>query len=242
MNNFQQSLAKYAVYFEELRKKLFLLTKIFVIVFAIGFFATSSVVKFMMNHLDMGDVTIVTTSPFQLIDLAMSVGFFSACIVTVPIFIFNLYSFLKSGLLIKERKIFFLSLPISILLFIMGFLYGCGMLYYAIKLVARVNVSLGVVNYWDISLFISQIVMTSSILGLLFVFPLVMTFLIKLGITTVDFLKSKRRHAMVIILIIVSLLPPTDGLSLIIMSVPLVLLFEVTVLFNRNKNGRNLII
>lgn len=179
MNNFQQTLAKYAVYFEELRKKLFLLTKIFVIVFAVGFFATSSVVKFMMNHLNMGDVTIVTTSPFQLIDLAMSVGFFSACIVTVPIFIFNLYSFLKSGLLVKEKKIFFLSLPISIVLFIMGFLYGCGMLYYAIKLVARVNVSLGVVNYWDISLFVSQIVMTSSILGLLFVFPLVMTFLIK---------------------------------------------------------------
>ena len=115
------------------------------------------------------------------------------------------------------------------------------MLYFAVNLMAQTNVGLGVANYWDISIFISQMVLTSALLGILFIFPLVITFLIRLGVMTVDFLKSKRRHAIVIIFIIVSLLPPTDGLSLVLMSAPLVLIYEFTILFNRkNNHGRSL--
>jgi len=242
VDNFQQSISKYGVYFEELRKRLFTLTKIFVILFAVGFFTTPPVIKFMMKYLNnFSGVTIVTTSPFQLVELAMSIGFFFACIITIPIFIYHLYSFLKPGLMPKERKIFILSLPLGLSLFIIGFLYSCGMLYFAIKMIAQVNIGLGVANYWDISVFISQMVLTSSLLGILFIFPLVVTFLVRLGIMTADYLKSKRRHAIVIIFIIVSLLPPTDGLSLILMAAPLVLIFELTVLFNRkNNSGRSL--
>ena len=243
MNDFQKSITKYAVYLEELRRRLFSLTKIFVVVFAVGFFTTPPVIKFMMHYLNtFKGVTIVTTSPFQLIELAMSIGFFFACIITVPIFIYHLYSFLKPGLLPKERRIFIFSLPLGLGLFLLGFFYSCGMLYFAVNLMAQTNVGLGVANYWDISIFISQMVLTSALLGILFIFPLVITFLIRLGVMTVDFLKSKRRHAIVIIFIIVSLLPPTDGLSLILMSAPLVLIYEFTVLFNRKSNhGRHLV-
>ncbi len=236
MNNLQKSIAKYGVYFEELRKRLFLLTKIFVIVFSVGFFTTSPAIKFVMSHIDLEGVTIVTTSPFQLIDLAMSIGFFLACVITIPIFIYHLYSFLKPGLLPKERRIFILSLPLGLLLFLIGFVYGIGMLYMGVKLIALVNVGLGVANYWDINTFISQIVLTSSLLGLLFIFPIVIRFLIRIGVMSVQFLRSKRRHAIVIIFIIVSLLPPTDGLSLVLMAIPLVLIFELTILFNRKNN------
>jgi len=197
----------------------------------------------MMGYLNtFNGVTIVTTSPFQLVELAMSAGFFFACVITIPIFIYHLYSFLKPGLIPKERKIFLLSLPLSLVLFLLGFFYSSVMLYYAIKLIAEVNISLGVANYWDIAIFINQMMLTSSLLGLLFIFPLVITFLIRIGVTTVHFLKSKRKHAIVVIFIIVSLLPPTDGLSLILMALPLVLIFELTVLFNRKNNrGRHLV-
>jgi len=242
VDNFKENISKYGIYFEELRRRLFSLTKTFVIIFALGFFATSPAIKFIMSHLDISGVTIITTSPFQLVELAMSVGFFTACIVTIPIFIYHLYIFLKPGLLPSERKIFILSLPLGLLLFIIGFIYGAGMLYMGVKLIAKVNIGLGVANYWNISTFISQIVLTSSLLGLLFIFPIVIRFLIRIGMISVGFLKSKRRHAIVVIFIIVSLLPPTDGLSLILMALPLVLIFELTVLFNRkNNSGRSLI-
>ena len=241
MSNFNRVLNKYGIYLEELRRKVLVLTKIFAVVFVFGFIGTSPLLKIVLRHVNIEDVTLVTTSPFQLIELAMSMGFFLACSVVVPVFIYNLYSFIRPALLPKERNMFALSLPIGVILFIIGFLYGAGMLYYGIKLIAQTNINLGVVNYWDINTFISQIVLTSSLLGLLFLFPLVITFLIKLKVISVNFLKSKRRHAVVVIFIVVSLLPPTDGLSLILMAAPLILIFEITVLFNRRKSSRNLI-
>lgn len=243
MSNLQENISRYGNYFEELRRRLLVLVKIFATVFIISFFNIGPIVRLLLKYLTMDGVTIATTSPFQLVDLAMSIGFFLASVVTVPVFIYFLYSFLKPALLKKERKFFLLSLPLGLGLFILGFLYSSVMLYYAIRLIAYVNVNLGVVNYWDISSYVYQIVLTSTLLGLLFIFPLVITFLIKVGIMSVAFLKSKRRHAIVVIFIIVSLLPPTDGLSLILMAVPLVLIYELTVLFNRKNNitGRNLI-
>jgi len=238
VDNFKKNISKYGVYLEELRSRLFNLTKIFVIVFATGFFTAPMAIKFMMSYLKtIKGVTIVTTSPFQLIELSMSIGFFTACIITIPIFIYHLYSFLKPGLLKKEKKLFLLSLPLGLGLFLIGFLYSCGMLYFAIDLMAQVNVGLGVANYWDIGVFISQMVLTSALLGILFIFPLVITFLIKLNVIGVGFLRAKRKHAVVIVFIIVSLLPPTDGLSLILMSAPLVLIYEFTILFNRRKKS-----
>ncbi|NTV44110.1 MAG: preprotein translocase subunit TatC [Candidatus Yonathbacteria bacterium] len=225
----------YAAYIDELRRRIVLITKIFVGFFVLGFFSTTPIIRFMMEHMDFSGVTIVTTSPFQLMDLAMSIGFFIACTLTVPVFIYHLYSFLKPGLLAKERTYFLLALPVGIGLFFFGFLYGVGIMYYGIELIADVNINLGVANYWDIGTFISQIVLTSSLLGLLFIFPIIVTFLIRLGIFSVDMLRLKRRHAIVIIFIFVSLLPPTDGVSLILMSVPLALIFELTIFFNRKK-------
>jgi len=235
VNNFQKSIAKYSVYFEELRSKLVLLVKIFAVVFVLAFFNIAPIIKLLMKYLTMDGVKVITTSPFQLVELAMSVGFFISCIVTIPILIYFFYRFLKPALLPKEIKFFLLSLPLGIILFLIGFIYSCVMLYYAIKLIAVLNISLGVENYWDISTFITQIILTSTLLGLLFIFPLVITFLIKLGIVSVQFLRSKRKHAIVIIFIIVSLLPPTDGLSLVLMAVPLVLIFELTILFNKKS-------
>ncbi len=242
MKNFQKTITTYGVYFEELRQKILLLTKIFVVVFGFGFFATTPAIKLMMKYIDMPGVTIVTTSPFQLLDLAMSIGFFTACVVVVPVFVYHLYTFLKPGLLPKERASFLLSLPIALGLFLTGFLYGCAILYFGIKLIAQVNVGLGIGNFWNISTFISQIVVTSSLLGLLFIFPLIISFLVKLGIMSISMLKSRRKHAVVIIFMIVSLFPPTDGVSLIMMALPLVLIFELTILFNRRSaHGRQLV-
>lgn len=235
MDNFQKSIAKYGTYLEELRIRLLRLVKLFVALFIIGFFSASPVIKFLIGHTHLDGVNIVTTSPFQLINLSMSIGFFFSCVIITPIFIHELYLFLKPGLRPREKRLFLLSLPLGLFLFVLGFCYGCGILYYGIKLIANLNLNLGILNYWDISSFMSEIMVTSALLGVLFIFPIIIKFIIRLGIIDVSFLRSKRKHAIVAIFIIVSLLPPTDGLSLILMALPLILIFELTVFFNRKR-------
>ncbi len=241
MNELQTSFARYSHYFEGFRQKLVSLVRIFAVVFILAFLNAGPVIRVMLEYLNITGVTVVTTSPFQLVEVAMSIGFFLACVVVIPISVYYLYVFFKPALFKKERRIFLLSLPIALVLFAIGFLYSVAMLYYAIRVIAVVNTNLGVANYWDISTFMYQIVLTSTFLGLLFLFPLVITLLVRIGALTIDFLRSKRRHAIAIIFVLVSLLPPTDGLSLILMAVPLVLIFEITVLVNRKKPGRLLV-
>lgn len=245
MNNFQKTLSKYGVYFEDLRRRFFLLFKIFAGVFLLGFFATSPFIKLFIKHLAIKDVLIVATSPFQLVNLAMSAGFFLACVIVTPFFIYHLYAFLRPGLLPRERKSFVSLIPLALVLFFVGFSYGFAMLYFAVQGIAHLNVTLGVVNYWDIGRFVSELVLTSSLLGVIFEFPIVITFLVRIGVMNTQFLRAKRKHAAVGIFILVSLLPPTDGLSLILMATPMVLIYELTIMVNsriERQRSRNLII
>lgn len=228
----------YGPYLEDIRSRIYGTAIFFALVFAGGFFSTNSLLRLLTGMLHITGVEIVTTSPFQLIDVAMDVGFFCAVLFTSPLVLYHTYRFLRPGLLPFERRIFFALLPLMVLLFLMGFSYGFAIMYYALHIIAAVNVGVGVVNLWDISLFMSQIIMTATLLGLLFEVPIIVSFLIRVGIVSVDFLRAKRRHAMVFIFIFVSLLPPTDGLSLLLMSAPLVAIYELTILFNAKKSPR----
>lgn len=187
------------------------------------------------------NVVIVTSSPFQLLDLAMSFGFFFASAVSTPFIVYHLYAFLRPGLHAQEKRTFLSLIPVALVLFFVGFAYGFVTLYMAMKMIAQVNLSLGVVNYWDIGKFAAEIVLTSSLLGVTFEFPIVITFLVRSGFITADFLRAKRRHAAVLIFIFVSLLPPTDGLSLVLMAAPLVLIYEVTIFLNIKQRRRILL-
>ncbi len=209
---------------------------LFAIFFLVGFLSTGMILKKLLAIIHLGQVTITTSSPFQFADLAMDFGFFLAIIVCVPYIIYSFYIFIVPALTKNEKIKLLKSVPFSIGLFIIGFSYGFFILYYTLDLLASINISLGIANFWNISQFLSEIFITSALLGLVFEFPIFLTLLIKLRIITLQTLKNNRRIAYFMIFVLVSLLPPTDGLSLIAMASPLVLLYEVTVLLNNKKN------
>lgn len=237
MDSFSEKIKKFLPYVEVLKRKIYWTAIVFAVVFIFGFLSTGPVIKFFVSAFYIKGVTIATTSPFQLTDLAVDLGIFFAFVVTIPMMIFQIYHFIFPGLTKKEKRVFMSSIPVCLILFLIGFIFGASILFFSFKLLALVNESLGVQNIWTISSYLSEIFITSSLLGLLFQFPLVLTALIKLKVIKYSALKKKRRLAWFLVFIIVSILPPTDGLSLIAMSVPLILLYEVTVLINR-KQGK----
>jgi sec-independent protein translocase protein TatC len=241
MEGIQSYIEQYGEYLEDIRKRVYRTVIVFGAVFVLGFFSTGPLLKTFVTVLHIQNATIVTTSPFQLIDLAMSIGMFCAIVVTLPYVVHQIYGFLRPGLFPKERRIFLSLLPVGLLLFAIGFSYGFAVMYYALAIIASVNVGLGVVNLWDIDQFVSQIMITSALLGVLFEIPLILSFLIRLNLLSVKFLRDKRPHATVTILILVALLPPTDGLSFVIMSVPLLVIYELVIVLNSfGKKPRNI--
>ena len=226
---------KFLPFLEDLRERLYRGVVLFIVFFFGGFFSAGIILKKILNLVHIDQVIITTSSPFQFVDIAMDVGFFLAIMVSVPYIIYSFYAFIAPALTRNEKIQLFKSIPLSMGLFIVGFFYGFFILYYGLGLLASMNISLGIANFWDIGRFLSQMFITSALLGLIFEFPLFLSLLIKLGIITPQILKNNRRVAYFLTVCLTALLPPTDGVSLIAMALPLVLLYEGTILLNNKK-------
>jgi sec-independent protein translocase protein TatC len=236
MEEFNKKIENFLPFLEDLRERLYRGVVLFVIFFIIGFFSTGIILKRVLEVIKIAEVTISTSSPFQFADIAMDMGFFLGIMVSAPYVVYSFYAFIVPALTRKEKIKLLKSIPVSIALFVVGFLYGFFILYYALGLLASLNTSLGIANIWNISQFLSQIFITAALLGFVFEFPLLLTLFIKMGVISNQILKDKRRVAYFIILLLTSFLPPTDGISLLAMSLPLVLLYEVTILLNNKKD------
>lgn len=231
----QNNTTEYVQYLEEIRRRIFTLAILFILSFVGGFLGASKIISLLVKAFKLDNVTIAATSPFQYVELATSIGIFTALILIAPLGIYHFYAFLKPALTKTERRLFFRFLPLAFILFAVGFLYGVVTIYVAFKMLALLNNSIGVSNIWDINKFFSQIVVTSALLGLIFQFPLILTYLVKINLVDVKFLIGKRRHAIVAIFIFVALLPPTDGISLLMTALPLVAIYELTIFVNRTS-------
>ena len=235
MENFKKNIEKFLPFLEDLRDRLYRGVILFVVFFLGGFLSAGIILKNILKLVHIDQVTIAASSPFQFTDVAMDVGFFLAIMVSAPYIIYSFYVFILPALTKAEKIKLLKSIPLSIGLLIVGFLYGFFILYYALGLLASINISLGIANFWNISQFLSQMLITSALLGLVFELPLLLALLIKLGITTPQTLKNNRRVAYFLIICLTALLPPTDWVSLIAMALPLVLLYEGTILLNNKK-------
>ncbi|MEK7552447.1 MAG: twin-arginine translocase subunit TatC [Patescibacteria group bacterium] len=232
MDELRKKLKEYSPYFEDLFKRIYFLTIFFVVFFVIGFFLSAPIIKLSARIFDFNDVVLAATSPFQLVNLAMNAGVFFAMILSIPIFLYHFYAFIGTGLKKGEKKIFFFLLPIGLFLFLLGFAYSFFILYFTMQTLANINMSLGIKNLWDISAFLSQIISTSAMLGFIFEFPIIITLLIKAGFVSINFLRQKRRFVILAMFITTSLLPPTDGISLLVMVLPLIVMYEITIMYN----------
>ena len=124
-------------------------------------------------------------------------------------------------------------MPLAVFLFAVGFFYGVAVMKYVIGLFYEKAQELEIGNLLDVSALLSQIIVTSSLLGAAFEFPIVITALMSLKIVAYRSIASQRTMVYFFCLLFASLLPPTDLLSLALLTVPLILLFESTLLINR---------
>lgn len=232
MDKFLETVNTYAPYLEDARRRLYSSAIIFIVVFLGGFFSSGLILKKILVFFQLENVLVSASSPFQFAEVAVDIGFTLAIFVIFPVLIYHFFSFISPALEKSEKRRFLLLIPVGLGLFVAGFAYGFGIMYYALGILASLNESVGIENIWDVSQFLTQIFLTSALLGLLFQFPLILSVMAKIGLIDSDFLRRKRKLAVCIALVLAALLPPTDGLSLIVMTLPLVVLYEATILLN----------
>jgi len=232
MEKLKKYFTEYSEYFEVIRKKIFRLGIVFFVFFVVGFIEAGNIVKVIIHFFRLQNVNIVTTSPFQFIDLSTKIGLGVGILVVLPLLIYYIYTFLKDGLTRREKKWFFVFLLAGLILFVVGFLYCFAILYFYLNTVSRIGLLFGINNVWDVNSFLSQILTASVVFGLVFQFPIFLTFLIRIGVVKVEYLRRKSRVIIAIIFIFVGFLPPPDIFSTILEAAPLVILYGLTIWLN----------
>lgn len=156
-------------------------------------------------------------------------------ILAFPYVFWQFWKFIKPALTTKELKntggvIFWVSL-----LFFIGTLFGYFVIApYTINFFSNFSLDDNIENRWTIASYFNTIVPLILGAGLAFQLPLVMFFLAKIGVVSASFLRKVRKYAILIMLILSGIITPPDMLSQIICTIPLVILYEISILLCLN--------
>lgn len=198
----------------------------------VGFIFYEQIIKFLIDLLSLKGINIVFTSPFQFINLSISCGVATGLVVAFPVLIAQVLSFLRPALRWKEYKTVVRFLPFSIFLFLIGFTFGAIIMKWQIEIFLTRSVSLGIGNVLDISHLLSTVLITSALMGVGFQFPLILLLLMRMGIIDRRQLSKKRPWVYLGSFIFALLLPPDSILADILLTLPLIILFEFTLMLN----------
>lgn len=152
-------------------------------------------------------------------------------IVAFPYVIWELWSFIRPGLRLTEKK-FSKGAVVAISgLFLLGVAFGYFILSpMTIWFLASYKVSDMIVNEFDVTSYVSTLSGLILGCGLVFQFPVVVYFLTKVGMITPQLMRKYRRHAVVAIIILGAVITPSaDPFSLSIISLPLYFLYEISI-------------
>ena len=167
------------------------------------------------------------------------ISFISGFIIALPVLIFQFWQFVAPGLKVNEKKYAFPVVFYSFTSFMIGVSFGYFILIpFSLEFFSSISAG-HVENNFSIQYYFSFLSWLLLGSGLIFQLPVVSLLLSAMGLLTPPFMRHYRRHSIVVILILSSFITPPDPVSMLIMSFPLILLYELSIgvswMVNRNK-------
>lgn len=162
--------------------------------------------------------------------LSVKLAFYVGVVVAAPAILYFIGQFVLPALRPKERRMLWPGFAAGTLLFILG-VVSCFVFIVPQTLRAFIQASywLGIEPRWTIESYISFITQFTLMTGLTFEFPLIMLVLVQVGILSYATVRSGRKVLILIAFVIAAFLAPPDPLSMILMALPLVALFEIAI-------------
>ena len=164
----------------------------------------------------------------------------SGLIIAIPYIIYEIWKFVKPGLNENERKNATGTVLAITFFFLAGILFSYYMLLPLSTQFLFTYDPFGVGNTWTLPKYISLFVQTLLSMGVIFLMPVFVYFFTSIGLLTPEFLRTYRKHAFVVILVIAAALTPNDILSMIVATIPLSLLYELSVIVSNNVYNKQL--
>ncbi|APC48490.1 twin-arginine translocase subunit TatC [Virgibacillus halodenitrificans] len=210
----------------ELRNRLIVTALFFLAFFIVGFIFVKDIYSFFVNDLDF-KLTVI--SPGEIIWIHFTMAGLVAIAATLPLLALQIWLFIKPGLTPTERKASLAYIPAVFILFIVGLVFGYIMF---IKLILPFLLSLnsGMFNeMFTVDKYFRFLLRITLPFALLFEIPIVAMFLTALGVLTPDFMRKTRKYAYLVLVIIGTIVTPPDFILQLVVAVPLIILYEISI-------------
>lgn len=178
------------------------------------------------------NLNLINTQLTSQFSVHMQVSIIIGIICVSPYILYSIFAFVSPALYENERKYARLLVVAGYIMFMIGVAL-CYFLIFplTIRFLGNYQVSDDVANIITLSSYIDTLTMLTLMLGIVFELPILCMLLGKMGILTADFMKEYRRHAIVIILIVAAIITPTtDVMTLMLVTLPIYLLYEISIL------------
>lgn len=199
------------------------------------------------NNLSLGDALCIQDLDFKLQNIDMSgqflthmkVSFFAGIIVAFPYIFWEFWRFIQPALYDKERKHARGIVAICSGLFFIGVLFGYYVVTpFSVNFLGNYQVSEEVFNQINLGSFINLVTMICLASGIIFELPVVSYVLSKIGLLTPQFLRKYRKHAIIAILFVGAVITPPDVTSQVVISIPILVLYEISIWISKRVNDK----
>lgn len=215
----------------ELRKRLILTVIVFVIALAIGFYFSPNILNILKSQ------EMASSVEWNLFNYTDGILIYFQCsliigvALTLPVAMYQAWMFMKPGLNANEVKGTMIYIPAAFLLFIFGIAFGYFILFpLMLQFMSNINSTIGATETYGMKQYFSFLFGILIPVAAIFELPVIISFLTKIGILNSALLRKSRKIAYVVLVIIGVSITPPDFISDILIILPLVLLFEVSIL------------
>lgn len=167
----------------------------------------------------------------QQFNVMMSVSIFGGIVLAFPYIIYELWRFISPALHPTERKNSRFFINFIWILFLAGVLCGYFLILpLAINFGMMFRISDNITQLFDLTDYTTLFLQIVLGMGTIFLFPVIVYFLTSIGILTPQFMRTYRRHAIVLIMVVAAIITPADVLSMMMAALPLVVLYEFSIM------------
>ncbi|WP_343640592.1 twin-arginine translocase subunit TatC [Chryseobacterium sp.] len=184
---------------------------------------------------------------YQQFNVMMAVSIFGGMVAAFPYIVWELWRFISPALHPREKKNSIYIINAVWMLFMTGVLCGYFLILpFAVNFGVIFKISDIIVPLYDLSDYTTLFLQVVLGMGVIFLFPILIYFLTSIGILTPAFMKTYRRHAIVLIMVVAAIITPADVLSMLMAAFPLLILYEFSIMMctftykKVQKNNANL--
>jgi sec-independent protein translocase protein TatC len=226
-------------HFSELRRRILWTAVIFVSAFVFGWVISDVVESFLSAPLISvwEDAALLYTEITDGLMIQFSLATLVALIITVPVLLWNIWAYVAPGLHKNEKHFLIPIFVFSPLLFVLGAAFAFYILFpFVFKFFIEINESASVptVLLPSIKGYLAFSIGLLKVFGLAFQLPLILVGLNRIGLLSRQTAIKSRRYVIIGVFILAAMLTPPDILSQVLLAVPMLLLFEISLMFMRD--------